>query len=64
MKEKITVKLIGEDGNIFNLMGICTRELRRAGQKDVADELVKDITTNANSYEDALATIMKYVDVI
>lgn len=64
MEEKITVKLIGEDGNIFNLMGICTRELRRAGQKDVADELVKDITTNANSYEDALATIMKYVDVI
>lgn len=64
MKEKITVKLIGEDGNIFNLMGICTRELRRAGQKDVADELVKDITTNANSYEDALAIIMKYVDVI
>ena len=64
MKEKITVKLIGEDGNIFNLMGICTRELRRAGQKDVADELVKDITTNANSYEDALAIIMKYIDVI
>lgn len=64
MEEKITVKLIGEDGNIFNLMGICARELRRAGQKDVADELIKDITTNANSYEDALATIMKYVDVI
>lgn len=64
MKEKITVKLIGEDGNIFNLMGICTRELKRAGQRDDAEQLVKDITTNANSYEDALAIIMKYVDVI
>lgn len=64
MKEKITVKLIGEDGNIFNLMGICSRELKRAGQRDEADQLVRDIITDANSYEEALAIISEYVDIM
>lgn len=64
MKEKITVKLIGEDGNIFNLMGICSRELKKAGQKDEANQLVRDIITDANSYEEALAIISEYVDIM
>ena len=37
-------KLIGEDGNIFNLMGIASRTLKEAGMKDTADEMVKRIT--------------------
>ena len=64
MKEKITVKLTGEDGNIFNLMGICSRELKKAGQKDEANQLVRDIITDANSYEEALAIISEYVDIM
>lgn len=27
---EITVELIGQNGNIFNLIGICTQALRRA----------------------------------
>lgn len=28
---EITVKLTGEDGNAFNILGICLRAMRRVG---------------------------------
>lgn len=30
---EITVELIGQNGNIFNLTGICTHAMRRGGVK-------------------------------
>ncbi|SNV67271.1 hypothetical protein [Clostridium cochlearium] len=56
-------KLIGEDGNIFNLMGIAGRALKEAGQKKEADEMVDRITTTAKSYSEALAIISEYVEI-
>jgi hypothetical protein len=56
-------KLIGEDGNIFNLMGIVSRTLKEAGQPEKADELKKRIPKEAKSYDEALAILMEYVDV-
>lgn len=56
-------KLLGEDGNIFNLMGIVSKTLKRAGQKEESDEMVKRITTEAKNYTHALAILMEYVDV-
>lgn len=56
-------KLIGEDGNIFNLMGIASRTLRRAGMSDKASEMTKKITTEAKDYDHALRIIMEYVEV-
>ena len=55
-------KLIGEDGNIFNLMGIASRTLQRAGLSDKADEM-KDRIINSNSYSEALSIICEYVKV-
>jgi AmiR/NasT family two-component response regulator len=55
-------KLIGEDGNIFNLMGIASRTLKRAGLKKQAEEMV-DRITKSKSYEEALGIIMEYVEV-
>ena len=55
-------KLIGEDGNIFNLMGIASRTLKKAGMKDKADEMVDKIT-KSKSYDEALAIIMEYVEI-
>lgn len=55
-------KLIGQDGNIFNLMGIASRTLKKAGQKEKADEMVKRIT-ESKSYDEALRIIMEYVEV-
>lgn len=60
--EKPVVKLIGEDGNIFNLLGICIRALKKNGQRDLVPEMVEKVTSS-NSYEDALAVLLDYVDV-
>lgn len=56
-------KLIGEDGNIFNLMGIASRTLKKAGMKDKADEMVKRIM-ESGSYNEALAVISEYVEIV
>jgi hypothetical protein len=56
-------KLVGENGNIFNLMGIASKALRRVGQNEKAKEMVNRITTEAKSYDEALIIIMEYVDV-
>lgn len=58
----ITVRLTGENGNIFNLLGIVQRELKRHGMADVAKQLIAE-TTATHSYEEALAVIMEYVEV-
>ncbi|MGI6449026.1 MAG: hypothetical protein ACOX3R_01655 [Desulfitobacteriia bacterium] len=55
-------KLIGMDGNIFNLMGIASRTLEAAGLKQQANEMV-DRITKSHSYDEALRIIMEYVEV-
>lgn len=55
-------KLIGEDGNIFNLMGIASRTLKDAGYKQEATEMIERITTTAKSYDEALNIISQYVN--
>lgn len=57
-------KLIGEDGNIFNLMGIAARTLKRNNQADKANEMIHRITQGeVKNYSEALAIICEYVDV-
>lgn len=60
---KPTVKLVGENGNIFNLMGIAKRALCNAGKKGQADEMCNRILHGAQSYNEALVIIMEYVEV-
>ncbi|MGO1368524.1 hypothetical protein [Senegalia sp. (in: firmicutes)] len=55
-------KLIGEDGNIFNLMGIAYKTLKEADLKENADEMIKRVTSS-KSYLEALATISEYVEI-
>lgn len=56
-------RIMGENGNIFNLMGIVSKTLKEAGVPEQADEMIKKITTEAKSYDDALVILMEYVDV-
>jgi hypothetical protein len=63
MENKPRVKLVGEDGNVFNLMGICKRALEKSGQADKAKEMINKITTEAKSYHEALAIMMDYCEV-
>ena len=55
-------KLVGQDGNIFNLMGIAARTLKEAGFKEKATEMT-DRITKSKSYDEALRIIMEYVEV-
>jgi len=61
--KRTRVKLIGKDGNIFNLVGLVREALRkdRAGH-DVIEKFTEEIK-QSKSYDDALQVIMKYVDV-
>lgn len=62
-KQKPDCPLIGQGGNIFNLMGIASRTLRRNGMSNEAAEMTKRITNTAKSYYDALDIIGEYVNI-
>ena len=62
--KKPTCKLIEADGNIFNLIGIASRTLRRNDLPEQADEMGKRILGGeAGSYDAALRIIMEYVEI-
>lgn len=61
--KKIKVKLIGEDGNIFNLIGIASRALKKNNQESEANEM-RDKVYQSKSYDEALMIISDYVDIV
>lgn len=61
--KKIKVRLIGEDGNIFNLVGITVRALEKNGQRDAAAEM-RSRVFSSKSYDDALLIISEYVNIV
>lgn len=61
-KTDLIVELIGEDGNIFNLTSIVTRELKRHGYREYAKELQERLFEQ-ESYNDALNLISEYVEI-
>jgi hypothetical protein len=60
--EKPTCKLIGEDGNVFSLIGLASRALERAGQRDQAKTMKKECFSSG-SYDEVLSIISKYVEI-
>ena len=60
---KPTAKLIGENGNIFNLMAIANKALCEAGKREESVQMYKKIIYEAQSYEEALNIISEYVEV-
>jgi len=63
MNEKPRVKLVGGNGNVFNLMAICSRALKKAGMPEKASEMANKITDEAKSYDEALVIMMDYCEV-
>lgn len=55
--------LIGEDGNIFHLMGVASRTLKRNGMQEDATEMCNRITSEAKSYDEALMILDEYVEI-
>jgi len=61
-KTGIKVKLVGEDGNVFNLIGICSHALKENNMKDKVNEFVKEVTSS-HSYDEALSVMMNWFDI-
>ncbi len=62
-RNKPDCKLIGEDGNIFNLMARAARTLRENDLPEEAKEMRERITSSG-SYDEALCIIGEYVNII
>ncbi|MGL5191435.1 MAG: hypothetical protein ACRC7S_17475 [Cetobacterium sp.] len=56
-------KLIGEDGNIFNLLSIVRRTLINNGLEPQAEEVVKRVMSS-DSYPQALNILSEYVEIV
>ena len=61
-REKPDCQLIGQDGNIFNLVGIAARTLRENGMSEQAREMT-DRAYHSGSYSEALNVIGDYVNI-
>ena len=62
-RNKPDCTLIGEDGNIFNLMARASRTLRENDLSEEAKEMRERITSSG-SYDEALCIIGEYVNII
>lgn len=62
-REKPRCKLIGEDGNIFNLIAIASKTLRNNNMYKLAKEMENRIIKGSKSYEEALGVIEEYVEI-
>lgn len=62
MENKPVAKLIGANGNIFNLLSIASRALKEVGMDAEAKEMQYKVY-DTESYDNALQVIMQYVEV-
>ena len=60
-KTDIAVKLVGEDGNAFAILGRCYQALVRARRRDLWEEFRKEATSS--DYDHLLATVCDYFEV-
>lgn len=62
MCRKPVVQLIGQGGNVFNLVGICSRALKKAGRLEEA-RAMQERVFKAGSYAEALSIMGEYVEI-
>jgi hypothetical protein len=60
--KKPVVHLIGENGNIFNLMGLASRALKKAGLHDQVKLMLDDVTSQPD-YDHALVALERWVEI-
>ena len=60
-KTDIPLKMVGEDGNAFSILGRAKRAMRMAGQAELFDEYHAEATSG--DYNHLLITTMNWFDV-
>ena len=66
MNMKPRCKLIGENGNVFNLIGLTRKALREHGEQYLLycfEKDIRKIQRDGGTYDDVLRLIMEYVEV-
>ena len=58
----VNVRLVGEDGNVFAIVGRVTAALRRAGERDAAKAFPARAFA-CRSYDEVLRLVMETVEV-
>lgn len=58
---EVTVRLVGEDGNAFAIIGRVRAALKRAGHQEAVEEFTKE--AQSGDYDHLLQTAMRYVEV-
>ena len=61
-RTEVVAKLIGQDGNVFNLIGLTAQALRREGYKAEADEFSEGAVQKL-SYNEVLNYIQEFVTI-
>lgn len=61
--DDVNVRLVGEDGNIFAIVGRVSRALRRAGVGAEEIRAFQGQITASDSYNEALQVVMAWVHV-
>ena len=56
----VSVKLVGEDGNAFSIMGRVTKAMKRAGHSDLVEEYRKEAMSG--DYDKLLQVTMAWVN--
>ena len=60
--QKPICRLVGEDGNIFSILGRVSRTLKENGKGEQVKEVGERVMASS-SYDEALQIIMEYVKV-
>jgi hypothetical protein len=60
--DKPTCKLVGANGNVFNIIGLVSKALKDDGQTDKAKEF-QEKAMQSGSYEEVLNLTHDYVEV-
>jgi hypothetical protein len=59
----VRVRLSGQDGNVFNLIGLCSRAARKAGVPAGEVKEFQASVMQAGSYDEALRVMATWFDV-
>ena len=57
MKTRPTVRLVGEDGNIYAIIGRVSSALRRAGYSHLEINKFREEVMSSHDYDEALRTV-------
>ncbi len=59
--EKPKAEVLGQNANVFSLIGVCSKALKGAGQPDKAKEMSERVMAS-RSYDEALQIMEEYCD--